>query len=408
MNIAYVSTYNARDVQHWSGTGYYIAKALQDQNNEIEYTGELTIRSKRWLKIKELFYRARGCRYLRDREPGVARSYGAQVGKRISAGADVIVSPGTIPIAYLTTKKPKVFYTDATFAGILDFYPAFSNLCPETIKYGNEIEQAALSSCSLAIYSSDWAAQSAISNYEIDVQKVKVVPFGANIECNRTYSDVEDMIRNRSRSTCRLLFLGVDWERKGGELAVNIMKTLNAAGLKTELHVAGLRSSPFSEWPEHVINHGFISKSSPEGRARIDRLIADSHFLVLPTKAESFGIVFCEANSFGVPNIATLVGGVPTIVKDNVNGMLFPLSAAATDYAGYIYDLFSDYGKYMELALSSFNEYQSRLNWNVTGKRINELIHMLCIVKLPRKQPPGPSFRLILPWSFAATTTRIS
>lgn len=377
MKIDFITTYNASNVYSWSGTGYYMAKALTGQNIELEFIGDLSVKDSKLLKIKRLWYQALGKRYLVERNFSVAKSYADQIAGRLNPLSNCIFSPGSLPLACLNTPKPKVFYTDATFAGMVGFYDAFSNLPAETIRNGNQLEQAALSSCSMAIYSSDWAAGTALDNYDVSPEKIKVIPFGANIECNRSADDIKRIIRNRSKTTCKLLFLGVDWVRKGGDLAVQITKELNEAGLKTELHIAGMRSLPLDPLPGYVIDHGFISKSTPEGRTKIDDLIAQSHFLILPTKAEAYGLVFCEANSFGVPNIATNVGGVPTIVKDHLNGRLFSTSASATDYTNYILHLFTDYDEYERLALSSFNEFQQRLNWTVSGKRLVDLLKTL-------------------------------
>lgn len=44
--------------------------------------------------------------------------------------------------------------------------------------------------------------------------------------------------------------------------------------------------------------------------------------LVVPSKAESFGLAALEAMSWGVPIIATKVGGLPELVKDGVTGLL--------------------------------------------------------------------------------------
>ncbi|HTI09303.1 MAG TPA: glycosyltransferase family 4 protein [Puia sp.] len=377
MKISYITTYNALDVHNWSGLGYNIAKTLADHHAELEYIGDLQMRHEKVFKAKRSLYAALGKRYLIERNLAVAKGYARQIEGRISPASDFVFCPGSLPIACLDTPKPKIFYTDATFAGMVGFYNNFSNLTAETIKKGNQLEQTALSSCALALYASDWAAETAIAHYEVDPKKVKVVPFGANIECNRSLDDIKNIVRQRSRTTCNLLFLGVDWERKGGELAVQIMQALNKAGLPTQLHIAGIRSLPFSELPEHVTDHGFISKSTPAGVAQLEKLMAESHFLVLPTKAEAYGLVFCEANSFGVPAIATNIGGVPTIVKEDVNGRLFPLSAPATDYAAYILSRYENYQLYEDLALSSFNEFQTRLNWTVAGKKIMELLKEL-------------------------------
>jgi glycosyltransferase involved in cell wall biosynthesis len=106
----------------------------------------------------------------------------------------------------------------------------------------------------------------------------------------------------------------------------------------------------------------------------LNKLFAESHFLLLPSKAEAFGLVLCEAGSFGVPSLATNVGGIPTIINDDVNGRLFPKDGGIEAYCNYICDLFSKYQTYKDLALSSFNEFEARLNWPVAGKAARKLL----------------------------------
>ena len=378
MKIAYVTTYDARDVHNWSGTGYNLAHSLMEEKAEMDFIGNLHFPFEKLTKIKRLLYRkVLGQRYQHQREPWVAKSFADQVSSRLSPSVNCILSPGAVAIARLQSKIPKVFYTDATFAGMLGFYEDYINLCPETVRHGHKLEQEGLSSCALAVYASDWAAQTAIDHYEVDPSKVKVLPFGANIECDRTADDIQRLIRARSKQTCKLLFVGVDWVRKGGPLALEVAGTLNAMGIPTELHIAGIRNLPLEHLPGYVRDHGFISKSTPEGKLRLEKLFAESHFLLLPTRAEAYGLVFCEANSFGVPNVATNVGGIPTIVKQDVNGRLFSLEAPAADHAKYIAGLFSDYEAYERLALSSFEEFQQRLNWKVAGKKLMGLLSEL-------------------------------
>ncbi|GEO07612.1 glycosyltransferase family 4 protein [Segetibacter aerophilus] len=377
MKIAYVTTYNALDIHKWSGLGYYIAKSIEDQSNEIEYIGNLNAKPNLSLRLKSKLYEKLGKNFALEREPYIAKQYARQA-ERLVKKSNIFFSPGTIPTAFLQSNKPKVLYTDATFAGLIDFYPEFSNFSRETIKHGNEIEQAALSSSAMVIFSSNWAATTAIESYNVNPDKLKVVPFGANVEHNYAYEDIKAIVRQRSTDECNILFSGVDWKRKGGQFAIEVAKKLNQLGLSTKLHLLGLTSIPdYSILPDFVINHGFVSKSTEEGKKQINRIITNSHFLILPTNSDASPLALSEANSFGTPCVCSNVGGITTIIKDYINGKTFPLSATVDDYATYIYEAFKDNLRYQELALGSFNEYKVRLNWNVAGAEINKLLKAL-------------------------------
>jgi glycosyltransferase involved in cell wall biosynthesis len=47
--------------------------------------------------------------------------------------------------------------------------------------------------------------------------------------------------------------------------------------------------------------------------------------MLMPSQMESFGLAALEAMACGVPAIATRVGGVPELIDDNVNGLLFEI-----------------------------------------------------------------------------------
>ncbi len=376
MDIAYVTTYDGNDIQKWSGTGYHISEALKNQLLYVEHISSLNnAYSLPFKAAGRLYNRLFKKNYLADRNPSVLKNYARQVSKSLShLDADVVFSPGTVPITYLECRQPIAFWTDATFAGMIDFYPEFSNLCEQSIKDGNRMEQMALERCQLAIYSSDWAAKTAINKYRVNPSKVKVVPFGANIKCNRDFNDIKEIVASRPRDKCKLLFLGVDWFRKGGDVALEVAKQLNEAGINVELTIAGCQPVVEEPLPNYVKSLGFISKSTHQGRHQIDKLLAESHFLILPSRAECYGVVFCEANSFGVPCIAANSGGIPTIIKNGLNGQLFSENAEISEYCNYISDTLSNYSQYENLALSSFYEYQDNLNWAVAGKTVKKML----------------------------------
>jgi glycosyltransferase involved in cell wall biosynthesis len=345
---------------------------------DVEYIGSLKVPlpSRLIFRAKQVFYKllARK-RYLRDADLPTLKQFARQIDRCLSqSDSDIVISPTSYTLTYLKSKQPLVCWADATFAELIDYYPFHTNLCKESIRNGLAMEQAVFDKCKLAIFSSDWAANSALRNYRIEPAKVHVVSYGANIDCQRRLADIQRTAQSRPSNCCQLLFMGVNWQRKGGEIAVAVATALNQAGLKTELTLAGCQPPADQPLPEFVRSLGFISKSTQAGRDQIDRLFQESHFLILPSQADCAPMVLAEGNSFGLPSLSTHVGGIPSVVKDGVNGKLFAADASVKEYCDYVLPMFDDYSRYLELAESAFAEYQARLNWSVSAQKVNQLI----------------------------------
>jgi glycosyltransferase involved in cell wall biosynthesis len=376
MRVGYVTTYNSTDIKAWSGLGYFIANALKEQSIEVIPIGGLNDYTDLIIRTKQRFYgRIAKKTYQDSRDPKVLKHYADQIAQKLeNLDVDVVLSPGTLPIAYLNCKQPIVFWTDATYAGMIDFYPGWSNLCLESKHNGNRAEQAALSNCHLALYSSDWAANTATKNYVVNPSAIKVVPFGANIVCDRTLTDIRAIVNNRVNNLCKLLFLGVDWDRKGADVAVQTAEELNKRGLKTELTIAGCKPPDHYILPDFVSIKGFISKATPEGQATIDRLFSESHFLILPSRAECLAVVIAEAFSFGVPAVTSNVGGMTTAVSNGINGAAFSLQTFVEQASYFILTSMESTTAYQQLAEGAFREYETRLNWRIAGKTVKSLL----------------------------------
>ena len=375
MKLAYVTTYDAADPTFWSGTGLHIGKAIEARGIELSYVGPLEDRADSALTLQRFLARARGKRVLPERDPQVARGYAEQVEQRLSrVDVDWIFSPGTIPIAEVGGTTPVAFWTDATFAQMVGLYPEFRRLTTATIENGNRLERLALSRASVAIYASDWAAQSAIRYYGADPGKIRVIPFGANLPVARSDIEIDRIIANRRGDLCRLLFVGTDWKRKRGDTALRIVKRLNDRGIRAELTVVGATPEIPEKIKDMVNVVGFVSKNTDKGRETLQQLYAASHFLIMPSRAECFGVVFAEAAAFGVPSIATNVGGIPAVVHDGVNGFTFPHSSIVEEATNRIVELWGDSRRYDELCRSAFEDARTRLTWEVSGGKVAQLL----------------------------------
>lgn len=149
-------------------------------------------------------------------------------------------------------------------------------------------------------------------------------------------------------------------------------------GVEAELVVVGCVPPPeFKHEKLTVIP--YLNKNYPNQQKQLDELLLKSDFLILPSRAECYGMVLCEANAYGLPAITSEVGGIPTIIKNGINGFLLPLSASGEDYANLIATNFSNPASYENLVRSSREEYDKRLNWNKWAEAIQQVI--MTIVK---------------------------
>jgi glycosyltransferase involved in cell wall biosynthesis len=379
--VTFASQHDPRDVREWSGSIYHVMRALRRQNVHLDMLGNL---ERHRVLLHAVLNRMLGAAQgghnpLTDasRSPAMARRFARRIeGHLERIRPDVLFSPSSIPIALVRTEVPKVFYTDATFAGLIDTYSDGRRFPAGYLEAGHALEAEAIRSCDLVIYASEWAARSAIEDYGADPAKVKVVPFGANLDIEPDLAMVEDDIARRPQHRLELLFLGVAWERKGGPKALEVARLLHARGIDVRLRIVGCDPG-VKEPPSFVEVIPFIAKTTNAGQQALYEIIRTSHFLVLPTIAECFGIVFAEASAFGVPSITHSVGGVPTAVQEGRNGHLFDRHAPAEELAARIAALFADRKAYEALARSSFHAYRERLNWNVNGALLSTHLRSL-------------------------------
>jgi glycosyltransferase involved in cell wall biosynthesis len=203
---------------------------------------------------------------------------------------------------------------------------------------------------------------------------VRFVNLGANLQRDPSEAEIVAAIAQRDRSTCRLLFVGVEWERKGADTAIAVAAAMRKAGVETTLTMIGCRPPSGVRVPEFVDVLGFVSKRTPEGNRLIEQHFRESHFFVLPTRAEAYGMVFCEASAFGLPSLAPRVGGIPSIIEHGVNGWLLPPDASPEDYARPMLEKWRDRAAYEAMARASHGVFRERLNWDAAAGRVASLM----------------------------------
>lgn len=162
---------------------------------------------------------------------------------------------------------------------------------------------------------SSWTAASLIEDYGVDPERIEIVAPGVDLEVWRPDSDYIP------EKTLKILFVGGDLMRKGGDVLLNAFRSLPHG--VAELHLVTRTELP-AEAGVTVYNH--LQPNTPE----LIELYQKSDVFVLPTKAEAFGIAAIEASAAGLPVIATAVGGLVDIVVEGKTGFFIEPGDAPT------------------------------------------------------------------------------
>ena len=345
----------------WLGNARAVENGLKARGHTVERLDveregfSLPLKAKQFAMTRILH---RG--YSRHREPAMLSRYGRTIARSLSESQpDVVLSFTAMPVARLVSDTPIVIWNDTPFAGMVDFYPNFKNMTKASIRDGHAMERAAHDRAKLVLYSSRWAAAIAMDVYGVPETKIRVLGFGANVESGLTEEQNGLIAEEKAAAlVCRLLWIGVEWERKGGPVAIAIAAHLQQMGVPVELVLAGCLPPRGTHLPPFVHSVGFIP------RTQLAELLRDSHFVVIPSTADCSPIAFAEASAFGVPSLGTRVGGIAEVILDERNGRAFDRTDPPEVYAEYVAAVLGQRGRYESLARSTFTEYRTRLNWD--------------------------------------------
>jgi len=374
MLIGYVSASNPfADRKAWSGTIYKIREAIELSGYEVRWIPYREDRLTRWYdKLLDYKERVTKKKFFRGvHSKFIARRYAHSIDKRLLEGCDYLFFPGGAQISlFLDTDIPVIYCADATVHSMIDYY--WSGYHEKSIAEAKTLEEKACQHSSIVLKSSEWALKSSIEDCHANAQKCHVLKFGYNI-------DKKDIIpiNPYQGGPIDILFSGVEWERKGGAIAVEATKLLRANGIDAHLTICGPRQVPeYVKVLEYVTCFGFLNKNNPLEYHKYIEIWRNCHLLLLPTKAECAGIVFSEAAAFGMPVYTYATGGTTDYVLNDYNGYAFPPTSQAEDFARKIEDdiKFKRIETYHHNALLLCTE---ELSWEAFSRRFKDIMEKM-------------------------------
>lgn len=204
-----------------------------------------------------------------------------------------------------------------------------------------------------------------------------VVAYPGRDHINPTGSQ-DDIASYLSKSEpLRILFVGNLLQHKGLHTLIDALSSIDKE--KWILTVIGDSSiSPNYTRSVHnlIEKHNLNSKVKFLGFVSSDEL-ADSfkknHLLVVPSVYEGFGIVYLEAQGFGIPVIASTNGAAKEIIRHGKEGFLVP-HGDLQSLSKYISILIENPDLLLDMSKNSLRRYEEFPSWSASMKRVRDFL----------------------------------
>lgn len=368
MRVAFVAIGDPNDRRVWSGTPHYALREIRKRVGDVHVVSTDGID----LVLNRINRLTRKLGWDLSREPLVSRIYSTSIERELQRiKPDVVLSIGASnKVADLPGDWPIVHVSDALFETVTGYYVRYRRLSERSRTLGNRIQQRLIDRARAILLTSNWAKDGAEDFYDAREGLISVAAIGANLDRDPG-GDVARIAKDR----LRLLFVGIDWRRKGGTLMLETFDHVRALVPDAELHIVGCEPRLAVERPGVVI-HGFLSKSDPEQRSTLEELYRSASMFLMLSHEEAFGLVYCEAAAYGLPSVALRTGGIPTIVRDGETGTLLPPDAGPQEIGERIVALWRDRPRYDAMRAAARHAYETRLNWTAWGDSVERALRL--------------------------------
>lgn len=233
MNIIFFCSLDPYDINNWSGTTWHILKTLEKRHRVIVIGTHMLFQTTYFAMKNFPQNNAHG-------------EYSLLFGKLCSelinriSNCDLVFFGDLQLSPYVEINIPIVHLSDVNYHLFKDYVP--KKRTEEQDKATEEKEKHLLyDKYTTIIYCSEWAKENTVDYYGINSEKIHVVEFGANIPHPFDYQ------AEIQTDVCNLVFIGRNWEKKGGNKVIGAYKKLKSEGFPCTCTLIGSTPPNFSQ-----------------------------------------------------------------------------------------------------------------------------------------------------------------
>lgn len=210
-------------------------------------------------------------------------------------------------------------YQDLSIGYLLDIYEnrseliqycGIENLTKRYLKKRVKSQRLFYQNASGIFTMGKWLADYIIEHEHISPDKVHAVGGGVNVDVDRIdYSE---------KKGNKVLFVGRDFIRKGGDLVIEAFRILKTQMPEAELYIAGPKKNPVDVNAEQE----GIFYLGEQNREQLIHLFNQCDIFCMPSRFEAYGLSFIEALTYGLPCVARNAFSMREMIEDGKTGYL--------------------------------------------------------------------------------------
>ncbi|EOR24552.1 group 1 glycosyl transferase [Clostridium sartagoforme AAU1] len=315
MKIIYACEWNKNKETTWSGTTYSLLSSIKNKVRVEELDLSPSLPIKILNKILGLRIRNGNISFVNTLNTFNRYFFQKKINNALlNNNKDVVLQIGD----YGKCKNQSYIYQDLSVDSLVYFrenfpelfkYSGYENISYKQLNKRLEQQIEIYNNCQGILTMSKWLSNNLVEYTGIPKEKVHWVGAGINLDKNK--------INNCEKDNRRILFVGRDFKRKGGDLTYNAFKILKDKYIKdAELYVAGPTDWPLDEKIDGVTFLGDLSY------AELSNYFNLCDIFCLPSRFEAYGLVFIEALTYGLPCIARNEFEMKEFINHGENGYL--------------------------------------------------------------------------------------
>jgi len=278
--------------------------------------------------------------------------------------ADAVTQLGVLfDSRFAQDKLPNVIYTDYTSQ--LSAQNLDGNRSPYKGKLLNNwlsLEKQAYENAAHVCVRSHTVRKSLIEDYYLPPEKISVIGGGANFDA------LPNAVTRPIGGPPRVLFIGLDFYRKGGDLVLKAFADVRK-------HVPQSRLTMITRLPKKhdfpLTNVDIIS--SEFNRELICRQFPLADIFILPSRLETWGDVILEAMAYGIACIGVTGQPMEEIIRHGKTGLLTDPENPHSLYQAML-ELLSDRTYCRRMGIEGRRHLEKEFTWPIVARRLSKII----------------------------------